>query len=64
MSTMALNYHGKPSSYVTCKLQEYDMLFRSIVLILFIVALLGWYLLKATRDLSQFDWDWDDDEIL
>lgn len=40
------------------------MLLTFIVLILSIVALLGWYLQKVSRDISQIDWDWDDDEIL
>lgn len=40
------------------------MLLTFIVLILSIVALLGWYLYKVSRDISQIDWDWDDDEIL
>jgi hypothetical protein len=40
------------------------MLLTFIVLILSIVALLGWYLHKVSRDISQIDWDWDDDEIL
>ncbi|ENT6846023.1 hypothetical protein ACRTC9_00575 [Vibrio vulnificus] len=40
------------------------MLLTFIILILSIVALLGWYLQKVSRDISQIDWDWDDDEIL
>lgn len=40
------------------------MLLTFIVLILSIVALLGWYLHKVSRDISKIDWDWDDDEIL
>lgn len=35
-----------------------------IVLILSIVGLAWWYLHKVSRDISQIDWDWDDDEIL
>ncbi|XHY20701.1 hypothetical protein ViNHUV68_14080 [Vibrio sp. NH-UV-68] len=35
-----------------------------IVLILSIVGLIWWYLYKVSRDISQIDWDWDDDEIL
>lgn len=35
-----------------------------IVLILSIVGLIWWYLQKISRDMSQIDWDWDDDEIL
>ncbi len=40
------------------------MLLTFIILILSIVALLGWYLQKVSRDISQIDWDWDDDEVL
>lgn len=32
-------------------------------MLLFIV-LIWWYLQKVSRDISQIDWDWDDDEIL
>ncbi len=35
-----------------------------IVLILSIVGLTWWYLHKVSRDISQIDWDWDDDQIL
>lgn len=35
-----------------------------IVLILSIVGLIWWYLHKVSRDISQIDWDWNDDEIL
>lgn len=35
-----------------------------IVLIFSIVGLIWWYLHKFSRDISQIDWDWDDDEIL
>ncbi|CAH8208598.1 conserved hypothetical protein [Vibrio aestuarianus] len=39
------------------------MLFTFMILTFFIIALLGWYLQKISRDISQIDWDWDD-EIL
>lgn len=35
-----------------------------IVLILSVVGLIWWYLQKVSSDISQIDWDWDDDEIL
>ncbi len=35
-----------------------------MLLILSIVGLIWWYLHKFSRDISQIDWDWGDDEIL
>ncbi|MGC9404532.1 hypothetical protein ACP43V_18920 [Vibrio genomosp. F10 str. 9ZC157] len=40
------------------------MLLTFIVLILSIVALIGWYLHKVSRDIANIGWDWDNDEIL
>lgn len=40
------------------------MLLTFIVLVLSIIGLIWWYLPKVSRDISQIDWDWDDDEIL
>ncbi|MDO6639362.1 hypothetical protein Q4557_05230 [Shewanella sp. 5_MG-2023] len=40
------------------------MLLTFLVFIFSIVALLVWYLHKVSRDISQIDWGYDDDEIL
>ncbi len=40
------------------------MLFTFMILTLFVIALLGWYLQKISSDISQIDWEWDDDEYL
>jgi hypothetical protein len=40
------------------------MLFIFIVLTLFTAVLLGWYIHKVSHDISQIDWEWDDDEYL
>ncbi len=40
------------------------MLLTFIVLVLSIVTLIGLYVHKVSSDISQIDWDWDEDECL
>lgn len=40
------------------------MLLTFMVLLLSIIAWLGWHLHRVSRDIFQVDWDWGDDDIL